>query len=165
MAHDSQVKAEQSESSEGSKRPAKRHGKEQSQANSKALLEAQRKMNARLECSKVIGKWMPRYAALPGVAFTDAAMDQYYAVLAECEFFEPLDKAFVEAQKKPNDEGKFFRPCPAEVLEVYHRLPKPAAEAHNVNCPVCRGTGWKLIPRTDGAKGTWAVHCDGKAAA
>lgn len=28
------------------------------------------------------------------------------------------------------------------------------------NCPLCRGTGWKLVPRTDGSKGTVAVACD-----
>ena len=28
------------------------------------------------------------------------------------------------------------------------------------NCTLCRGTGWKLVPRTDGAAGTVAVACD-----
>jgi DNA replication protein DnaC len=28
------------------------------------------------------------------------------------------------------------------------------------NCPHCRGTGWKLVPRADGARGTVAVACD-----
>lgn len=28
------------------------------------------------------------------------------------------------------------------------------------NCPLCRGTGWKLVPRADGARGTVAVACD-----
>lgn len=28
------------------------------------------------------------------------------------------------------------------------------------NCPQCRGTGWKLVPRADGARGNVAVACD-----
>lgn len=28
------------------------------------------------------------------------------------------------------------------------------------NCPHCRGTGWKLVPRADGARGSVAVACD-----
>jgi len=28
------------------------------------------------------------------------------------------------------------------------------------NCARCRGTGWKLVPRTDGAAGKLAVPCD-----
>jgi DNA replication protein DnaC len=28
------------------------------------------------------------------------------------------------------------------------------------NCPLCRGTGWKLVPRADGARGNVAVACD-----
>lgn len=28
------------------------------------------------------------------------------------------------------------------------------------NCPLCRGTGWKLVPRPDGAAGKLAVACD-----
>jgi DNA replication protein DnaC len=28
------------------------------------------------------------------------------------------------------------------------------------NCPLCRGTGWKLVPRPDGAPGKVAVACD-----
>jgi DNA replication protein DnaC len=28
------------------------------------------------------------------------------------------------------------------------------------NCPLCRGTGWKLVPRADGAPGNVAVQCD-----
>ena len=28
------------------------------------------------------------------------------------------------------------------------------------NCTLCRGTGWKLVPRTDGAAGNVAVACD-----
>jgi DNA replication protein DnaC len=28
------------------------------------------------------------------------------------------------------------------------------------NCTLCRGTGWKLVPRTDGAAGSVAVACD-----
>src|SRR5260370_11012523 len=28
------------------------------------------------------------------------------------------------------------------------------------NCPLCRGTGWKLVPRTDGSRGNVAVACD-----
>ena len=28
------------------------------------------------------------------------------------------------------------------------------------NCAVCRGTGWKLVPRADGAAGTVAVPCE-----
>ena len=28
------------------------------------------------------------------------------------------------------------------------------------NCTLCRGTGWKLVPRTDGAPGKVAVACD-----
>lgn len=28
------------------------------------------------------------------------------------------------------------------------------------NCPLCRGTGWKLLPRPDGAAGSVAVACD-----
>jgi DNA replication protein DnaC len=28
------------------------------------------------------------------------------------------------------------------------------------NCSLCRGTGWKLVPRTDGARGNVAVACD-----
>jgi DNA replication protein DnaC len=28
------------------------------------------------------------------------------------------------------------------------------------NCTLCRGTGWKLVPRTDGARGSVAVACD-----
>ena len=28
------------------------------------------------------------------------------------------------------------------------------------NCPLCRGTGWKLVPRPDGAAGSVAVACD-----
>ena len=28
------------------------------------------------------------------------------------------------------------------------------------NCTLCRGTGWKLVPRLDGAAGTVAVPCD-----
>ena len=28
------------------------------------------------------------------------------------------------------------------------------------NCPLCRGTGWKLVPRGDGASGNFAVPCD-----
>jgi DNA replication protein DnaC len=28
------------------------------------------------------------------------------------------------------------------------------------NCPLCRGTGWKLVPRADDARGTVAVVCD-----
>src|SRR3984893_11096181 len=28
------------------------------------------------------------------------------------------------------------------------------------NCSLCRGTGWKLVPRTDGTRGNVAVACD-----
>jgi DNA replication protein DnaC len=28
------------------------------------------------------------------------------------------------------------------------------------DCPVCRGTGWKLVPRNDGAPGNVAVVCE-----
>src|SRR5216684_8761014 len=28
------------------------------------------------------------------------------------------------------------------------------------NCTLCRGTGWKLVPRADGAPGSVAVACD-----
>src|SRR5258708_1233485 len=28
------------------------------------------------------------------------------------------------------------------------------------NCTLCRGTGWKLVPRGDGAAGKVAVACD-----
>ena len=28
------------------------------------------------------------------------------------------------------------------------------------NCTLCRGTGWKLVPRPDGAAGSVAVACD-----
>ena len=28
------------------------------------------------------------------------------------------------------------------------------------NCTLCRGTGWKLVPRADGQRGTVAVACD-----
>jgi DNA replication protein DnaC len=28
------------------------------------------------------------------------------------------------------------------------------------NCTLCRGTGWKLVPRTDGLRGNVAVACD-----
>jgi DNA replication protein DnaC len=28
------------------------------------------------------------------------------------------------------------------------------------NCPLCRGTGWKLVPRSDGTRGNVAVACD-----
>jgi DNA replication protein DnaC len=28
------------------------------------------------------------------------------------------------------------------------------------NCTLCRGTGWKLVPRSDGARGNVAVACD-----
>jgi DNA replication protein DnaC len=28
------------------------------------------------------------------------------------------------------------------------------------NCTLCRGTGWKLVPRTDGTRGSVAVACD-----
>src|SRR6266516_2895316 len=28
------------------------------------------------------------------------------------------------------------------------------------SCTLCRGTGWKLVPRPDGAAGSVAVHCD-----
>ncbi len=28
------------------------------------------------------------------------------------------------------------------------------------NCPLCRGTGWKLVPRADGSRGNVAVACD-----
>ena len=28
------------------------------------------------------------------------------------------------------------------------------------NCTLCRGTGWKLVPRADGAAGKVAVPCD-----
>src|SRR3989475_6556953 len=28
------------------------------------------------------------------------------------------------------------------------------------NCTLCRGTGWKLVPREDGAGGSVAVACD-----
>jgi DNA replication protein DnaC len=28
------------------------------------------------------------------------------------------------------------------------------------NCALCRGTGWKLVPRTDGLRGTVATACD-----
>jgi DNA replication protein DnaC len=28
------------------------------------------------------------------------------------------------------------------------------------NCPLCRGTGWKLVSRADGARGNVAVACD-----
>jgi DNA replication protein DnaC len=28
------------------------------------------------------------------------------------------------------------------------------------NCTLCRGTGWKLVPRVDGAAGSMAVACD-----
>src|SRR5215831_9249772 len=28
------------------------------------------------------------------------------------------------------------------------------------NCPLCRGTGWKLVARADGSRGRVAVACD-----
>src|SRR6266478_585217 len=42
---------------------------------------------------------------------------------------------------------------------------KPGAYIHEQNmalenCTLCRGTGWKLVPRTDGAAGRVAVACD-----
>src|SRR5258708_25295172 len=41
---------------------------------------------------------------------------------------------------------------------------KPGAYIHEQNmalenCTLCRGTGWKLVPRADGAAGKGAVAC------
>src|SRR5260370_2443728 len=37
---------------------------------------------------------------------------------------------------------------------------KPALPMALENCTLCRGTGWKLVPRGDGAAGKMAVACD-----
>ena len=37
---------------------------------------------------------------------------------------------------------------------------KPPLHMALENCTLCRGTGWKLVPRTDGAAGSVAVACD-----
>jgi DNA replication protein DnaC len=37
---------------------------------------------------------------------------------------------------------------------------KPALPMALENCTLCRGTGWRLVPRTDGAAGSVAVACD-----
>jgi DNA replication protein DnaC len=37
---------------------------------------------------------------------------------------------------------------------------KPPLHMALEDCTLCRGTGWKLVPRTDGAAGSVAVACD-----
>jgi len=37
---------------------------------------------------------------------------------------------------------------------------KPALHMALENCTLCRGTGWKMVPRPDGAAGKVAVACD-----
>ena len=37
---------------------------------------------------------------------------------------------------------------------------KPGLAMPLENCTLCRGTGWKLVPRQDGAAGSVAVACD-----
>ena len=42
---------------------------------------------------------------------------------------------------------------------MYHQRPYAVAMALD-NCTLCRGTGWKLVARPDGAAGSVAVACD-----
>src|SRR5260370_1183577 len=50
-----------------------------------------------------------------------------------------------------------LKPCPDE-----NRLPRKIWRPHMAleNCTLCRGTGWKLVPRSDGVRGNVAVACD-----
>src|SRR4029077_607676 len=47
---------------------------------------------------------------------------------------------------------------------AFHRLNMPGEAWHKImaleNCSLCRGTGWKLVPRADGLRGNVAVACD-----
>jgi len=56
-----------------------------------------------------------------------------------------------------------FLPTPAEIREwagiALAKLPKPSVSAETWNCETCRGTGWKVVARTDGP-GEWAKSCD-----
>jgi DNA replication protein DnaC len=52
-------------------------------------------------------------------------------------------------------------PTQARDLILGHAGLKPGS--YNMaleNCTLCRGTGWKLVPRTDGLRGNVAVACD-----
>lgn len=59
-----------------------------------------------------------------------------------------------------------FMPTPAQfrtyMNNALSRIGEHSRQAHE-DCELCRGTGWKLVPREDGA-GNVAVKCDGKSA-
>lgn len=174
MAHDSQVKNEESQSSNESGKPASGRKKNSQQGRSEQILEAQRRVEGQRECARVIGKWMARYGALPG-DFSDDAVDNFYVTLAHCTEPEALDRAFIAAQGLAvSPEGRGFRPVPGEVVAAYRNeiANLPNRPRTHAQCEVCRGTGWKTVG-PDGKQvpvGGWvygqvAVHCDGKAAA
>jgi DNA replication protein DnaC len=68
----------------------------------------------------------------------------------------PLRRAF---HSFPNDQSL---PTTTRDRILGHAGLKPGSYNNMAleNCTLCRGTGWKLVPRTDGLRGNVAVACD-----
>ena len=119
-------------------------------------------------CSDVVLNWLRLYAAMPYmrekaeqekwnweeiILFYDSSLGKLTHPLAMHRAFE-----------WHRDHTKWL-PQPCEVLEAYqHELGKIRAEENQRRerielCGDCRGTGWKMVNRSDG-KGQCAVSCD-----
>jgi hypothetical protein len=106
--------------------------------------------------SEVVADWLTLYAATFREEITEEMALLYQQTLKDLRP-ELLHKAFLLAAKRSK-----FRPTPAEVREAAtveaERIPN-SGRSHE-ECVVCRGTGWKIVPRLDGL-GEWAVKCEG----
>lgn len=133
MAHDRQVPAESKTELSVVNKPSKGH-------------------------SAIVADWLTLYAQTFREEITEEMALLYREALADIRP-EILHKAFLRAAKNCK-----FRPTPSEVREAAEIEAEkiPNGRAHE-NCTVCRGTGWKIVPRLDGL-GEWAVKCDAKGA-
>jgi hypothetical protein len=114
------------------------------------------------ECSEALGKWLaviaehyPQHGDV-----TELAVIGYVEGLRELTSKE-MDIGFSVALKTCK-----FRPTAADVIEGLRQYRQSATAAppseETKSCASCQGSGYKVVKRTDGNPGNWAVKCDHK---
>jgi len=107
------------------------------------------------ELSDIVADWLTLFSQTYREEVTPELAILYREVLKD---IRPavLHQAFLNATKRG-----IFRPTPAEIRAAAEAIvgarPRPAECAED--CVVCRGTGWRMVPRTDG-QGEWARPCE-----
>lgn len=117
----------------------------------------------------VVLNWLRLYAAMPYMREKadkekwnwDEIILFYSSSLAKLPQAMALHRSF----EWHRDHTKWL-PQPCELREQYEievgkliAMESQSRERLEL-CGDCRGTGWKIVPRTDGLAGNWALACD-----